>query len=210
MLFRPSRRIPVVGLLLALSLALASCGEDTSQPFRIGVMESLTGAGETYGTVANQAKQMAAGRDQRGGRHQRPPAGVRRRGLQVQRPGRHYAAYNKLTDVDGIKIILGTSCSGAMLGAAPLGGGGRRDPVLGAGQQPGHRQGRRLHLPHPDQRHPGRHRHRQHACGRTAIRKLATITEATDYAEGCETHHRLPSSRSEAARSWPRSATRPM
>ena len=29
-------------------------------------------------------------------------------------------AYNKLTDVDGVKIILGTSCSGAMLGAAPL------------------------------------------------------------------------------------------
>ena len=30
------------------------------------------------------------------------------------------AAYNKLTDVDGVKIILGTSCSSAMLGAAPL------------------------------------------------------------------------------------------
>ena len=29
-------------------------------------------------------------------------------------------AYNKLTDVDGVKIILGTTCSGAMLGAAPL------------------------------------------------------------------------------------------
>ena len=29
-------------------------------------------------------------------------------------------AYNKLTNVDGIKIILGTSCSGAMLGVAPL------------------------------------------------------------------------------------------
>ena len=30
------------------------------------------------------------------------------------------AGYRKLTDVDGVKIILGTSCSGAMLGAAPL------------------------------------------------------------------------------------------
>ena len=30
------------------------------------------------------------------------------------------AAFHKLTDVDGLKIILGTSCSGAMLGAAPL------------------------------------------------------------------------------------------
>ena len=30
------------------------------------------------------------------------------------------SAYNKLTDVDGVKIILGTTCSGAMLGVAPL------------------------------------------------------------------------------------------
>ena len=30
------------------------------------------------------------------------------------------AAYKKLTEVEGLKIILGTSCSGAMLGAAPL------------------------------------------------------------------------------------------
>ena len=30
------------------------------------------------------------------------------------------AAYRKLTSVDGVKIILGPSCSGAMLGAAPL------------------------------------------------------------------------------------------
>ena len=32
-------------------------GDDT---FRVGVMESLTGPGETYGTVSWQAKQMAA------------------------------------------------------------------------------------------------------------------------------------------------------
>lgn len=29
-------------------------------PFRVGVMEPVTGLGETYGTVANRAKQMAA------------------------------------------------------------------------------------------------------------------------------------------------------
>ena len=48
-------------LLLILVLGVAACGDDgQDEPFRIGVMESLTGAGETYGTVANQSKQMAA------------------------------------------------------------------------------------------------------------------------------------------------------
>ena len=51
-------------------------------------------------------------------------------------------AYNKLTDVEGIKIILGTSCSGAMLGAAPPGRGGRCGDVLRPGDEPGHRRGR--------------------------------------------------------------------
>ena len=48
--------VPVMALAL---LALLACGGE-EEPFRIGVMESLTGPGESYGTVANQAKQMAA------------------------------------------------------------------------------------------------------------------------------------------------------
>ena len=48
--------------------------ETSDEPFRIGVMESLTGPGETYGTVANQAKQLAVERDQCGRRHKRPDA----------------------------------------------------------------------------------------------------------------------------------------
>ena len=38
----------------------ASPDVEAPPPFRIGVMESATGPGETYGRVAIQAKQMAA------------------------------------------------------------------------------------------------------------------------------------------------------
>ena len=41
-------------------MPLAFGGDEVDEPFRIGVMESLTGPGETYGAVANQSKQMAA------------------------------------------------------------------------------------------------------------------------------------------------------
>ena len=61
-IWRLPRRLLVLGLLAVLALTLQACGEDageSSEPYRIGVMESLTGAGETYGTVASQAKQLA-------------------------------------------------------------------------------------------------------------------------------------------------------
>ena len=52
-----------LGLIVILALAMMACerggSEGDSAPFRIGVMESLTGAGETYGMVALQAKKMA-------------------------------------------------------------------------------------------------------------------------------------------------------
>ena len=57
------KRIVALGLMAALMSVVVACGEDEDEgegePFRIGVMESLTGPGETYGQVANQAKQMA-------------------------------------------------------------------------------------------------------------------------------------------------------
>ncbi len=182
MRFRPSRRIPVVGLLLALSLALASCGEDTSQPFRIGVMESLTGAGETYGTVASQAKQMALDEINAAG-------GVNGRQIEfIVEDSKCNAqdaitAYKKLTEVDGVKIILGTSCSGAMLGAAPL---AEADGViLFSGL-----------ASNPDIANAGDYIFRTqisdiqvgidtgNVLWADGIRGLATITETTDYAEG--------------------------
>ena len=113
----------VVALLAVLALpALLACGEDSSrsdEPFRIGVMESLTGAGETYGTVASQAKQMALDEINAAG-------GIDGRKLEfIVEDSKCNAedavtAYRKLTEDEDIRIILGTSCSDAMLGVAPL------------------------------------------------------------------------------------------
>ena len=116
-------RCVALEIMSIIALSLLACGilddEQESSPYRIGVMESLTGPGETYGTVANQAKQMAVDEINAEG-------GIDGRMLELvvedSKCGAQdaIAAYNKLTDVDGVKIILGTSCSGAMLGVAPL------------------------------------------------------------------------------------------
>ena len=82
-------------------------------------MESATGPGETYRTVAIQAKELAVDEINAAG-------GLNGRMLELVvedskcNAQDSITAYNKLTDVDGVKIILGASCSGAMLGAAPL------------------------------------------------------------------------------------------
>ena len=82
-------------------------------------MESLTGPGEIYGTVSVLAKWMAA--DEING-----AGGINGRMIELVIEDSKCSAqdaitaYNKLTDVDGVKIILGTTCSGAMLGVAPL------------------------------------------------------------------------------------------
>ena len=168
------------GLIPALVLMLGCGGEE--EPYRIGVMESLTGAGETYGTVANQAKQMAADEINDAG-------GIDGRMLELVVEDSQctakdaIAAYKKLTDVDGMKIILGTSCSGAMLGAAPL---AEADGViLFSGL-----------ASNPDIAKAGDYIFRTQisdvevgiGTGNTlwedGVRTLATITEATDYAEG--------------------------
>lgn len=108
--------------LLRLRLATdqpAQAEVSADEPFRVGVMESLTGPGETYGTVSVQAKQTAVDEINAAG-------GINGRTLELVVEDSKCAAqdaitaYNKLTDVEGVKIILGTSCSGAMLGAAPL------------------------------------------------------------------------------------------
>ena len=145
-------------------------------------MESLTGPGETYGTVANQAKQMAL--DEING-----AGGIDGRMLELivedSKCGAADAitAYHKLTEVDNLKIILGTSCSGAMLGVAPL---AEEDGViLFSGL-----------ASNPDIANAGDYIFRTQisdvqvgiATGNTlwadGVRKLATITEETDYAEG--------------------------
>ncbi len=165
-----------------LAMAVLACGGGDADPFRIGVMESLTGPGETYGTVASQAKQMAADEINAAG-------GIDGRMLELivedsQCSAKDaIAAYNKLTDVDGVKIILGTSCSSAMLGAAPL---AEADGViLFSGL-----------ASNPDIANAGDYIFRTqisdvqvgidtgNVLWADGVRKLATITETTDYAEG--------------------------
>ena len=111
----------IVPLLLLAVLTATACGDDDAdEPFKIGVMESVTGPGETYGTVAVQAKELAVEEINAAG-------GINGRMLELVIEDSKCSAqdaitaYDKLTDVDGVKIILGTSCSGAMLGAAPQG-----------------------------------------------------------------------------------------
>jgi len=186
LLSNPVRQLFLILCLLpVLALGIVACGDSDDgqdEPFRIGVMESLTGAGETYGTVANQSKQMAADEINAAG-------GIDGRMLEFViedskcNAADAIAAYHKLTDVDGVKIILGTSCSSAMLGVAPL---AEADGViLFSGL-----------ASNPDIANAGDYIFRTQisdievgiATGNTlwadGIRTLATITEATDYAEG--------------------------
>ena len=176
---KPLIFIIIPALLTLLVIAACGGGPDTC---RIGVMESLTGAGETYGTVAHQSKQMALDEINAAG-------GIDGRMLEfVVEDSKCNAAdaitaYNKLTNVDGVKIILGTSCSGAMLGVAPL--AEADGVVLFSGL-----------ASNPDIAHAGDYIFRTQISdievgintGNTlwadGIRRLATITEETDYAEG--------------------------
>ena len=176
----------LLGLALVLIVSVAACdsngdgGED--QPFRIGVMDSVTGPGQSYGTVLVQAKQMAVDEINAGG-------GIDGRMLELIvedskcNAQDSITAYNKLTDVDGIKIILGTSCSGAMLGAAPLAG---EDGVVMLSAS----------ATNPDIADAGDYIFRTAIndsnlgidTGNTmwsdGVRTIATINELTDYAEG--------------------------
>ena len=179
-------RLLAFALAPVLAVAAMACagGGDGQQavPFRVGVLESLTGPGETYGTVAERAKQMAADEINAAG-------GINGRSLELVVEDSKCSAqdaitaYNKLTDVDGMKIILGTSCSGAMLGVAPL--AEADGVVLFSGL-----------ASNPDIANAGDYIFRTqisdiqvgigtgNVLWADGVRDLATITEATDYAEG--------------------------
>ena len=176
------KKLPIITLPVLLGLLVIACGSGEPDTYRIGVMESLTGAGETYGTVAWQSKQMALDEINAAG-------GIDGRMLELVVEDSKCSAqdaitaYNKLTNVDGIKIILGTSCSGAMLGVAPL--AEEDGVVLFSGLASS-----------PDIANAGDYIFRTQISdvevgintGNTlltdGIRRLATITEETDYAEG--------------------------
>ena len=177
--------VPFMALLLfplLLTAACAGAAEEDDGAYRIGVMESVTGPGETYGNVAVQAKQMAVEEINAAG-------GVNGRMLELIVEDSKCAAqdsitaYKKLTEVDGVKIILGTSCSGAMLGAAPL--AEQDGVVLFSGL-----------ATNPDIASAGDYIFRTamndlqlgmdtgNVMWADGIRTVATMTEATDYAEG--------------------------
>ena len=175
--------LSILVLILAGSLSTAcDIGGGDDEPYRIGVMESLTGPGETYGTVANQAKELAVAEINEAG-------GIDGRMIELVIEDSKcnaqdaITAYNKLTDVDEIKIILGTSCSGAMLGAAPL---AEEDGVIMFSGL----------ATNPDIANAGDYIFRTSMSDAQlgidtgnllwgdGIRNLATITESTDYAEG--------------------------
>ncbi len=179
------KRIVSFGLVAVLVLATTACdaiGVGEQVPFKIGVMESVTGPGETYGTVAVQAKQMAVDEINAAG-------GINGRMLELIvedskcNAQDSITAYKKLTDVDGVKIILGTSCSGAMLGAAPL---AEEDGVVLFSAL----------ATNPDIANAGDYIFRTsmsdaqvgidagNVLWADGVRKLSTITETTDYAEG--------------------------
>ncbi len=151
-------------------------------PFRIGVMESLTGPGETYGTVSLQAKQMAVDEINAAG-----GIGGRMLELVVEdskcNAQDSITAYRKLTDVDGVRIILGTSCSGAMLGAAPLAEGDQVVMFSGLATNPDIAQaGDYIFRTALSDQQLGIDT--GNVLWTDGFRSLATITESTDYAEG--------------------------
>ena len=155
---------------------------DTDNPFVIGAMDALTGVAESYGNPIQQAKLMAMEEINAAG-------GINGRELKIVFEDSKCAAadaitaYNKLTDVDGVKIILGTTCSGAMLGAAPL---AEREGVILLSAS----------ATSPDIAAAGDYIFRTAIndqqlgidIGNTmwvdGVRNVATITESTDYAEG--------------------------
>ena len=173
------KKIVLLGLPMLLVLA---CGSDSDEPFTIGAMDALTGVAESYGNPLHQAKLLAVEEINAAG-------GINGRELKLivedSKCGAQDAitAYNKLTDVDGVKIILGTTCSGSMLGAAPL---AEKDGVVLLSAS----------ATSPDIASAGDY------IFRTAIndlrlgidmgntlwvdgrRSIVTITESTDYAEG--------------------------
>ena len=185
-----NRMIPLVCVVVL--LVAAACAGDSdddssgdnaaAEPYRIGVMESATGVGETYGRVAIQAKQLAVEEINAAG-------GINGRMLEIVVEDSKcnaqdaITAYHKLTDVDGVKIILGPSCSASMLGAAPL---AESDAVvLFSGI-----------VTNPDIAYAGDYIFRTsltdarsgvdtgNVLWADGIRRLATINETTDYAEG--------------------------
>ena len=169
-------------LLAAPLLLVFACGGGSDEPYKIGAMDALSGVAESYGNPILQAKLLAVEEINAAG-------GIDGRMLELIVEDSKCAAqdaitaYNKLTDVDGVKIILGGTCSGSTLGAAPLAeqegvvmlsASATSPDIAGAGDYIFRTAINDLQLGID--------------IGNTlwvdGIRSVATITESTDYAEG--------------------------
>ena len=156
--------------------------ETSQQPFVIGALDSLTGVGESYGIPFSRSKLLAVEEiNAAGGINGRPLKLIVEDSKCTSADA--ITAYQRLTDVEGVKIVLGATCSGATLGVAPL---AEQDGVV-------------LFSPSstsPDITDAGDYIFRTAInslkvgadIGNTlwadGIRSIGTITEATDYAEG--------------------------
>ena len=127
-----------IALLGLTALLLLACGEEATPasesatatadtdatatsdaPFVIGALASLTGVGESYGVPLSRSKLLAVDEINAAG-------GINGRMLKLVvedskcTSADGITAYHRLTDVEGVKIILGATCSGSTLGIAPL------------------------------------------------------------------------------------------
>ena len=145
-------------------------------------MDSLTGLGESYGVPLSQSKFMAVEEINSAGGINGPMLKLVVEDSKCT-ANDAISAYRRLTEVEGIKIILGATCSSGTLGVAPL---AEKDRVVLL--SPSCRS--------PDITTAGDYIFRTAInslqvgtdIGNTlwidGVRRLSTITEATDYAEG--------------------------
>ena len=107
----------LLGLLAVLAIVGIACGGGDDDSITIGVIQSLTGPGETYGNAALNGIQLAVDEINEAG-------GVLGRQIEITAEDGKcngtdaLTAYTKLVDVDEVSIILGPSCSGELLGYA--------------------------------------------------------------------------------------------
>ena len=151
-------------------------------PFVIGVLDSLTGVGESYGVPLSQSKLLAVEEINAAG-------GIDGRMIRLViedskcTANDAIIAFRRLVDVEDVKIVLGTTCSGGTLGVAPL----------------AEKEGIVLFSPSatsPDITNAGDYIFRTalnsgnmgvdiaNTMWADGIREIASITEATDYVEG--------------------------
>ena len=123
------KKINLFGI-LSISLLLLGCSQNQIQgaavneqnfngSYKIGVMLALTGDAATYGLPEQQAIKIAADEiNSKGGINGKKIEIIYEDGKCNPKDGN--AAAQKLINVDKVKVIIGGSCSGETLGAAPI------------------------------------------------------------------------------------------